>query len=86
MCDALMIVPGGLPLPQLRGRIRRYFDERYGSQFLVFLFIPSGSRCYARIKKVLPRERNSSTIRTVERTYEFDISIGMGNDIMVVPA
>ena len=67
MCDALMIVPGGLPLPQLRGRIRRYFDERYGSQFLVFLFIPSGSRCYARIKKVLPRR---GTVAPYERLNE----------------
>jgi hypothetical protein len=75
-----------LTLPALRGKIRRYFDERYGPQYVIFLFMSCSSRCYTRVQKVLPRERASSLIRTVERTFEYDILIGMGLDVMEAPA
>lgn len=86
MCDAILVVPGGLPLPTLRGRVRRYFDERYGKEHVVFVFIPSPSRCYAKVERLLPRERGASEIRHIEQTFEFDLHIGMGEMIMEVPA
>lgn len=86
MCDAILVVPGGLPLPALRGRVRRYFEERYGKEHVVFVFIPYPGRCYAKVQRLLPRERNSHEIRCVEKTFEFDIHMGSGNMIMEVPA
>jgi len=86
MCDAILVVPGGLPLPALRGRVRRYFDERYGKEHVVFVFIPYPNRCYARVERLLPRERDSTEIRHVEKTFEFDLHIGSGEMVMEVPA
>ena len=86
MCDAILVVPGGLPLPALRGRVRRYFDERYEKEHVVFVFVPSSRRCYARVARLLPRERNSPGIRVIEKTFEYDICLGATNDIMEVPA
>ena len=44
MCDAILVVPGGLTLPSLRGRVRRYFDERYGHEHVpVSLLLGTGS-------------------------------------------
>lgn len=86
MCDAILVVPGGLPLPALRGRVRRYFDERYGQEHVVFVFIPSRTRCYARVQRLLPRERNGHEIRHVERTFEFDLCVGGVEGVMEVPA
>lgn len=86
MCDAILVVPGGLPLPALRGRVRRYFDERYGHEHVVFVFIPFPGRCYARVEKLLPRQRGSHEILHIEKTFDFDIQVGAGNIVMEVPA
>ena len=86
MCDAILVVPGGLPLPALRNRVRRYFDERYGNEHVIFVIIPSSARCYAKLERLLPRERNASEIRRIEKTFEVDIHTGMGEMIMEVPA
>ncbi len=97
MCDAVLVVPGGLTLPVLRGKVRRYFDERYNvivapdgrlidCRYRVQVFIPSKTRCYAKVQKVLPMDRNASTLRVIERTLEYDISIGATSEISEGPA
>lgn len=78
----ILSVPYGLTTPRLRNELRRYFGERYNQGFTVDVYLVSRGRCYAKVRKVVDRERNASGLRVVERTFEFDIYEGHGNMVM----